>query len=193
MRAGDEACTDPAYPYCYSYTLVNQWACETCPGTPELRCARDPVNLGCRYEGSDPANCGYANPACYQVCMVNGTVHNPSCQLLQLNAQCNTSAGFCSWTGDLTNCYWQNNNTVCNEQSQVATRSCCGCANPPCDSGRTPTPTPTPPPPCGATNPTAATLVSPANGGSVSGNSVVLQWQPPEGLRPGHVPVHWLP
>ena len=31
VKAGDEAC--PAeYPYCYDHTIVNQWACEDCPG-----------------------------------------------------------------------------------------------------------------------------------------------------------------
>ncbi len=28
--AGEEACTDPEYPYCYDHTIINQWACETC-------------------------------------------------------------------------------------------------------------------------------------------------------------------
>jgi hypothetical protein len=36
------ACTVPAYPYCYDYTIVNQWACETCPGQMTPLCAANP-------------------------------------------------------------------------------------------------------------------------------------------------------
>ena len=74
VLAGDEAC--PAeYPYCYDYTIVNQWACETCPGSPGYACSIDLRN--CDPGGSegqaicDLYNAGY----CYQVCKLDdGTV-----------------------------------------------------------------------------------------------------------------------
>lgn len=44
--AGEEACTDPAYPYCYDMTIVNQWACETCPGDLGYICSNtDPREI----------------------------------------------------------------------------------------------------------------------------------------------------
>ena len=66
VRAGEEAC--PAeYPYCYDYTIVNQWACETCPGQMEGRCTYD-TDISCddkKPDHKDPAKCGYDNPYCW--------------------------------------------------------------------------------------------------------------------------------
>jgi len=178
VRAGEEACTDPAYPYCYDYTIVNQWACETCPGTQDWRCTHN-TNVHCENGeggGNDSICTAYdPNSRCYQVCIYNGTVWTGSCSVLQKNVQCNTSQGYCSWTGQLTNCLWRDHNTKCSEPSQTETKSCCGCPNPPCNgSGGSPTPSPTLPPPCTATNPTKAVLVSPANGSTVTGSSGYL-------------------
>jgi len=121
---------------------------------------------------------------CYQVCKLSdGTIWTGGCKILQKNVQCNTSAGFCNWTGLLTNCYYSGS-TACTEGSQTTTKSCCGCPNPPCDNSGgsgspTPTPSPTPPPACTATYPDGATPVSPANNSTVSGDSVVLDWDAP--------------
>ena len=163
VLGGDEAC--PAeYPYCYSYTIVNQWACETYPGSLTPLCAANPDPESPCTPPSDPTVCGYDNPACYPVCVVGGTVWQGGCSVLQLNVQCNTGPGYCSWTGNLTNC--QSSYGNCDEGSQTETRSCCGCPNPPCgdDGGGGGGGSPTPPPVCEATYPEAATLTAPANG-----------------------------
>ena len=119
--AGDEACP-PNQPVCFDYVIINQWACESCPGGYELRCIRDPENLGCDQSGVDYDDCGYDTPYCYQVCMVGGTVWNGSCKVLELNAACNTGPGYCGWTGALTNC--QSFYGDCSEGSQIETRGC---------------------------------------------------------------------
>ncbi len=191
VLAGDEACTDPEYPYCYDYTIINQWACETCPGHYHYICSNSSADhiYYCEDENGrrDPDKCTpYGdNVVCYKACIDNGTIHQNSCKVLQLNAQCKTSAGYCRWQGLLTNCVWSGGN--CSEPSQTSTKSCCGCPNPPCGGGGggggggspTPTPSPTPPPVCTATYPAAATLTYPPNNGQVSGSQVSLQWQAP--------------
>ena len=105
VLAGDEAC--PAeYPYCYDYTIVNQWACETCPSDNlEYACSNN-TDISCGTEEPDQEICNqYDAGYCYQVCRLDdGTVWQGSCKVLQLNVQCDTSEGYCRWQGDLTNC-----------------------------------------------------------------------------------------
>ena len=106
VRAGDEACTVPEYPNCLSKTIINQWACETCKRY-EYRCTAN-TTKGCDpgENHQDPASCGYEEPYCYRMCISDtGKPQEPSCKITKYIVRCNTSRGFCRWTGKLTNCH----------------------------------------------------------------------------------------
>ena len=181
VLAGDEAC--PAeYPYCYDYTIVNQWACEVCQYQMEWICSNSSSGniISCDNNGEpDQSICNNygSNVWCYQECVNGGTIESgEGCSVLQLNVQCDTSEGYCRWQGSLTNCLWEGGN--CSEPSQTETKSCCGCPNPPCgdDGGGG---SPTPPPACTATYPTSVVATSPADGAEVTTTTVTLSWNGP--------------
>ena len=122
VMAGDEACP-PSQPVCFDYVVINQWACETCPGSIARLCTANPdPNNPCTDVPEDPVACGYDNPYCYDVCVVGGTVWSGGCEVLELNAECNTGPGYCGWIGALTNCQWSGGD--CSEGSQIETRGC---------------------------------------------------------------------
>jgi len=131
VNAGNEACTDPLYPACWSSRWVEQWACPICPqGSTKGYCINKSLKKGeetiCKPGTVDELiNCG-AYGRCKLFCDTNELYQEPgNCRIFEYFVFCDTSPGFCSWSANINDCEWRGGST-CVETAKKETLSCCG-------------------------------------------------------------------